>query len=208
MLSVMVGSVCSGVAERMRRWEPGHDTHLVEAGGQARLLGGGEDERLVVTLDHLVRDPLEVPRPLADAVRPHRHLDHVVLAHGAQRLGRGVVGGSGVLQEADGLLPPRCILIPDIQDIYLYLIVIHLSRGEGVDHEAEGGGLALGLLPAPALALVQRQVADGVVGLPLVVQVSQLLERHAACSRGKIFYVEKKYLKLTVIKNKYCQRTY
>ena len=112
-----MGSVCSGVAERMRRWEPGHDTHLVEAGGQARLLGGGEDERLVVTLDHLVRDPLEVPRPLADAVRPHRHLDHVVLAHGAQRLGRGVVGGSGVLQEADGLLPPRCILTPDIQDI-------------------------------------------------------------------------------------------
>ena len=91
---------------------------------------------------------------------------------------------------------------------YLYLIVIHLSRGEGVDHEAEGGGLALGLLPAPALALVQRQVADGVVGLPLVVQVSQLLERHAACSRVKIFYVEKKYLKLIVIKNKYCQRTY
>ena len=168
-----------------RGWGDGSlgTTHLVEAGGQARLLGGGEDERLVVTLDHLVRDTLEVPRPLADAVRPHRHLDHVVLAHGAQRLGRGVVGGSGVLQEADGLLPPRCILILDIQDISC----IHLSGGEGVDHEAEGGGLALWLLPAPALALVQRQVADGVVGLPLVVQVSQLLERHAACSRGKIF---------------------
>ena len=92
----MVGmGVCSG-----RGWGDGSlgtTTHLVEAGGQARLLGGGEDERLVVTLDHLVRDPLEVPRPLADAIRPHRHLDHVVLAHSSQRLRCWVVGRCPIL---------------------------------------------------------------------------------------------------------------
>ena len=41
---------------------------LVEAGGEAGLLRRGEDERLVVALDHRVGHALEVPRPLAHAV--------------------------------------------------------------------------------------------------------------------------------------------
>ena len=55
---------------------------LIEAGGEAGLLGGGEDERLVVALQHLVGHPLKVPGSLAHPVRPDGHLDHVVLAHG------------------------------------------------------------------------------------------------------------------------------
>ena len=42
--------------------------YLVQAGRQAGLLGGGEDEGPVVTLDHRVGHPLEVPRPLANLV--------------------------------------------------------------------------------------------------------------------------------------------
>ena len=38
------------------------------AGGEAGLLRRGEDERLVVALDHRVGHALEVPRPLAHAV--------------------------------------------------------------------------------------------------------------------------------------------
>ena len=91
--------------------------HLVQTGGQAGFLGGGEDEGLVMTLDHLVGNPLKVPGPLADPVGPDGHLDHVVLADGPQRLGGGVVGGGPVLEEADGLL----------------------ARGEGVHHEAGEG---------------------------------------------------------------------
>ena len=41
---------------------------LVEAGGEAGLLGRGEDERLVVALDHRVGHTLKVPRPLANTV--------------------------------------------------------------------------------------------------------------------------------------------
>ena len=44
------------------------EVDLVEAGGEAGLLGRGEDERLVVALDHRVGHALEVPRPLAHAV--------------------------------------------------------------------------------------------------------------------------------------------
>ena len=45
----------------------------------------------------------------------------------------------------------------------------------------EGSRLALWLFPAPALTLVEREVPDGVVRLPLVVQVCQLLECHSPC---------------------------
>ena len=78
--------------------------HLVKAGSQTGFLGGGEYQGLVVTVDHLVGDPLEVPGPLADPVRPDGHLDHVVLAHGPQWLGGRVVGGSSVLEQTDRLL--------------------------------------------------------------------------------------------------------
>ena len=91
-----------------------------------------------MTLNHLVWDPLKVPGPLADLVRPDGHLDHVVLAHGSQGLGCRIVRRCPILQEAHRLLP----------------------GGQGVHHEAEGGCLTLGLLPAPALTLVQRQVPD------------------------------------------------
>lgn len=91
-----------------------------------------------MTLNHLVWDPLKVPGPLADFVRPDGHLDHVVLAHRAQRLGCWIIGRGPILQEAHSLLP----------------------GGQGVHHEAEGGCLALWLLSAPALTLVQRQVPD------------------------------------------------
>ena len=40
---------------------------------------------------------------------------------------------------------------------------------------------ALGLLPAPTLALVEREVADGVVGVAGVVHVRHLLEGGATC---------------------------
>ena len=50
----------------------------------------------------------------------------------------------------------------------------------------KGSCLALWLLPAPALALVQTEVPDGVVGLSLVVKVGQLLEGHSTCRRGHV----------------------
>ena len=84
------------------------------------------------------------------------HLDHVVLVEGPERRGRGVDGLGPVLEQADRLLP---------------------ARVERVDRKAEAGRLALGLLPAPALALVQAQVPDGVVGLARVVDVRHLQER-------------------------------
>ena len=68
------------------------------------LLGGGEYQGLVMALYHLVRDSLKVPGSLADLVRPDGHLDHVVLAHCPQWLGRRVVGGSSVLEQADCFL--------------------------------------------------------------------------------------------------------
>ena len=108
-------------------------------------------------LNHLVGDPLEVPGPLADPVRPDGHLDHVVLADCSQGLRCGVVGCGPILQQTDCLL----------------------SRGQGVHHEAEGGGLALGLLPAPALTLVQGQVPDCVISLAFEVQVCQFLKSNA-----------------------------
>jgi len=43
-------------------------TYFIETSCQAGLLGGGEDESPVVTLDHGVWHPLEVPRPLANLV--------------------------------------------------------------------------------------------------------------------------------------------
>ena len=91
-----------------------------------------------MALDHLIGDSLEVPGPLADPVRPDGELDHVVLADGAQGLRCRVVCRGPVLQEAHSLL----------------------SRGQGVHHEAEGGGLTFWLLPTPSLTLVQRQVPD------------------------------------------------
>ena len=57
-----------------------------------------------MTVDHLVGNPLEVPGPLADLVRPDGHLDHVVLAHCPQWLGGRVVSGSSVLQQTNRLL--------------------------------------------------------------------------------------------------------
>lgn len=45
----------------------------------------------------------------------------------------------------------------------------------------EGGGLAVGLLAAPALALVQRQVAHRVVRGAREVHICQLLESDATC---------------------------
>ena len=110
-----------------------------------------------MTLNHLVWDPLKVPGPLADFVRPDGHLDHVVLAHGAQGLGGRIVCRGAILQEAHRLLP----------------------GGQGVHHEAEGGGLALGLLPAPALTLVQGQIPDGVISLAFEVQICQFLKSNA-----------------------------
>ncbi len=44
----------------------------------------------------------------------------------------------------------------------------------------EAGCRALWFLPAPSLALVEREVSDGVVGVALVVNVGHLLERSAA----------------------------
>ena len=78
--------------------------HLVKAGSQTGFLGGGEYQGLVVSIDHLVGNPLEVPGPLADPVRPDGHLDNVVLAHSPQWLGGRVVGGSSVLEQTDCFL--------------------------------------------------------------------------------------------------------
>ena len=43
-------------------------THLIKASGEAGFFGGGEDESLVVTLDHRVRDALKVPRAFAHLI--------------------------------------------------------------------------------------------------------------------------------------------
>ena len=110
-----------------------------------------------MALNHLVGDPLKVPGPLADLVRSDGHLDHVVLAHSSQRLRCWVVGRCPILQQT------HCLL----------------SRGQGVHHEAEGGCLALRLLSAPALTLVQGQVPDCVVSLAFEVQVCQFLKSNA-----------------------------
>lgn len=131
-------------------------THLIETSCQASFLGRGEDQSLVVTLDHLVGDPLKVPRPLAHLVRPDGHLDHVVLTDGSHGLGCGVVGSSSILKQTHGLL----------------------SWGQGVDDEAEGGRHTLRLLSTPSLTLVQRQVPDGVIRLSLVVNICQFLKSH------------------------------
>ena len=64
------------------------------------------------------------------------------------RLGRRVVGLGAVLQETDCLL---------------------FRISNVVDREAEAGRHALGLLPTPALALVQGQVSNGVVGFSYIV---------------------------------------
>lgn len=45
--------------------------------------------------------------------------------------------------------------------------------------------LAVGLLPAPALALVQRQILDAVVCGAGKIVVGQLLERHAGARCGQ-----------------------
>lgn len=46
----------------------------------------------------------------------------------------------------------------------------------------EGSGSAIGLFSAPSLALVQRQIADGVVSCTAVVELGEFLESHASCS--------------------------
>ena len=57
-----------------------------------------------MAIDHLVRNPLEVPGSLAHPVRPDGHLDHVILTDSPQWLGGRVVGGSSVLEQTDCLL--------------------------------------------------------------------------------------------------------
>ena len=42
--------------------------HLVQTGGQAGFLGGGEDEGLVMTVNHFVWNPLKIPRTFAHFV--------------------------------------------------------------------------------------------------------------------------------------------
>lgn len=47
---------------------PCKEAHLVETGGEARLLRGGEDESVVQSAEHLVRHSLERPRPIAHII--------------------------------------------------------------------------------------------------------------------------------------------
>ncbi len=72
-------------AEKISCPTPFKSPYLVEAGCEAGLLGGGEDERLVVSLQHLVGHALEVPGALAHSLRPDGHLHHVILANRLQQ---------------------------------------------------------------------------------------------------------------------------
>lgn len=120
---------------------PAHEPLLVEAGRQAGLLRAGVDQRVVQAANDFVRHALEGPRTHADVVAPQLQLHHVVHAGRALRDGDRVVRAGHVLQLAERLLGGR----------------------QRVHDEAERGRLAVGLLAAPPLAFVQRQILHAVV---------------------------------------------
>jgi hypothetical protein len=128
--------------------------HLVETGRQTGLLGAGVNEGVVQAADDLVGHTLKGPRAHADVLGADVHLDHVVHAVGSLWQRAWVHGLRVILELAE------CLLLGQ----------------ERIHDEAEGGGLALGLLVAPSLALVERQILHAVVSRADEVEVCELLE--------------------------------
>lgn len=86
---------------------PADEPFLVQAGGQARLLGAGVDEGVVQAADDLVGHAFEGPRTHANVLGAQLQLDHVVHAGGALGHRTGIVRVRVVLQLAQRLLGGR-----------------------------------------------------------------------------------------------------